>query len=110
MKFITSSKINVNVVIPHGKATSYQKKTTSLWVKKDSYSKRYNADEITNATTTSTGSLKFNDVTFPDTGVYSLKVVYETNADLDTDAVTVYDTIFTDTVYKVEPVTEIIIK
>lgn len=83
----TSTSINVHKELRSGKITSYTLDKVSLFMVHDGVQKRFNATNITNATTDAAGLIVFSDVPLWGDGSYSFHITAENTADLDVPGV-----------------------
>ena len=79
----TSGTINIHKTLRHGVATSYTANKVSLFITHDNIQKRFDATEVTNSTTTSSGIIKFTGITLWGDGSYSFYITAENNTELD---------------------------
>lgn len=84
----TGTSVTVTKVLPKGVVTAYTTGQVSLYVNYRGVLTRYNAASITNSTATVDGVITFNSVACTLDGSYTLHIVNESVADLDTNAVT----------------------
>ena len=83
----TSEIINIHKTLRHGVATSYTANKVSLFITHDNIQKRFDATEVINSTTTSSGIVKFTGIPLWGDGSYSFYITAENNADLDVSGV-----------------------
>jgi len=104
MNFVTTGIAAVSHTLPAGVVTTHETTDTSLYVTYNGVTTRYSVDTATNSDADTAGVLTVSSVNFADDGLYVLKFVSESLADLDTDEVTL-TTVSTGTVRKITTTT-----
>ena len=79
----TSGIINIHKTLRHGVVTNYATNKVSLFITHDNIQKRFDATEVTNSTTTSSGIVKFIGIPLWGDGSYSFHITAENTDDLD---------------------------
>ena len=83
----TSGIVNIHKTLRHGIDTNYTANKVSLFITHNNIQKRFDATEVTNSTTTSSGIVKFTGIPLWGDGSYSFHISAENNADLDVSGV-----------------------
>lgn len=83
----TSGTINIHKTLRHGIVTNYIEPRVSLFITHNNVQKRFNATEVKNSTTTSSGLVRFSDIPLWGDGSYSFHISAENNDDLDASGV-----------------------
>ena len=83
----TSSTVTITKTLRYGVPTSYTTDNISLFMSHSGEQKRFTANEVINATATSSGLVTFTDVPLWGDGSYSLYITAEDLNDLDVSGV-----------------------
>ena len=83
----TSGIINIHKTLRHGVGTNYAANKVSLFITHNNIQKRFNSNEVTNSSQTSSGLVKFNNIELWGDGSYSFYITAENSDDLDASGV-----------------------